>query len=42
MPSSNRVVCGCIKFRFIKHQEAKHFLSDPLTDILPTPLALIL
>ena len=42
MPSSNCVVCGYKKLRFIKDQETKHFLSDPLTAILPTPLAMIL
>ena len=42
MSSSNCVVYGYTKLRFIKDQEGKHFLSNLLIAILPTPLALIL
>ena len=42
MPSSNCVVCGCKKSRFVKDQQASTILRDRLTAILPTPLALIL
>ena len=36
------MVCGHKKSRFIKDQEGRTILRDPLTAILPTPLALIL
>ena len=42
MPSSNCVVCGYKKSRFVKDQEASTIWRDQLSANLPTPLALIL